>query len=599
MKYLKIGLFIGLLLSGITITAQENELTQGEIQKYKDDLGIELSETEINKIAEIVKPSGTLPQWRIDAENRIKQHRKADLVVQLLDGAGIPLTGVNLHINLRKNAFKFGGVVRAQDLTDADGKLAKAGSSTDNWKKLVTGLCNAVGAGNNFKPKLVNGHQYLPGFLNWTDSEGLDVRGHLLIWPGGGDLDDLDNPNAVPGTDYGKHLSQGWDDPLTQLPGYENVISYNVLGAVDTYKKSARTQADKDALEAVVDAEIKQWSGLWNVYEWDVINETNGNTLLMEIMGYDQMAEWFKIAAANVVNPNCKLLINEYQIVSATEDPNPPTWASYDTKKTTYMSRIDRIIADGGRVDRIGFQNRYKFGVPDPVTTYARLEEFAQKYQREMVGTEFEIVDSPTNNYSPYDFTEEERARITEQTLTTYYSHPLTTGLFNWTFMHENDEKALTYYNGTVKLNGLVWYYLHRIRYATNEQIVSDDNGNCSVNAFKGEYELTVEYKDKLYKKSIVLDSDSTIQFKLNNSTTGIQSPHLQDLNVYPNPVSENLFLAANKPMDKVEILDIFGRKVLTQKNTTQLNMAHFSSGVYFVKCVRGKQSVVTKIIKN
>jgi len=599
MKYLKIGLLIGLLICKIYLSAQHNTLTAEEIQQYKDDLGVELSENEINKIAEIVKPSGTIPQWRIDAESRIEQHRKADLVVQLVDDDGIPVPGVNLHVNLRKNAFKFGGVVRAQDLTDADGKLASAGSSPDDWKRLVTGLCNALGAGNNFKPKLVNGHQYLPDFLTWTQSESLDVRGHLLMWPGGGQLADLYDPNALSGTDYGNHLSRGQTDPLSLIEGYEDIISYNVLGAVDTYKSSARTQADKDALEAVVDAEIKQWAGLWNVYEWDVINETINNTLLMEIMGYNQMAEWFKIAAANVVNPDCKLLINEYQIVSATEDPNPPTWASYDTRKSKYMSRIDRVISDGGRLDRIGFQNRYKFGVPNPVNTYARLNEFALKYGREMVGTEFEVVDNPGSNYSPYDYSEEERARITEQTLTTYYSHPLTTGLFNWTFMHTNDEKALTYYDGTVKLNGLVWYYLHRIRYATNEQIVSDENGNCSVRAFKGEYELTIEYQDKLYKQSIVLDGDSTIQFKLSDSTTGIHSPVLQDLKVYPNPVNEKLVFASGTPIDKIEVMDIFGNKVLTQINTTQLNMAHLSSGIYILKCEMEKHSIIKKIVKN
>jgi hypothetical protein len=319
----------------------------------------------------------------------------------------------------------------------------------------------------------------------------------------------------------------------------------------------------------------------------------------MEILGYEQMAEWFKIAAANAANPECKLLINEYQIVSATEDPDPPTWASYTTKKTTYMSRIDKIIADGGRIDRIGFQNRYKFGVPDPVNTYARLEEFSNKYEREMVGTEFEIVDSPTNNYSPYDFTEEERAIITEQTLTTYYSHPRTTGLFNWTFMHENDEKALAFYDGTVKLNGLVWYYLHRIRYSTDEHIVSNDEGSCSLRAFKGEYDFTVEYEGKTYKRSLVLNGDTTIQFKLDNLATGIQSFPEMNMNVFPNPVGERLFLKADVPIEKVEIVDLFGKIVLAQTDVKQLNVSMLPSGVYFLRCLIGEQLAVKKIIKN
>jgi lysophospholipase L1-like esterase len=287
---------------------------------------------------------------------------------------------------------------------------------------------------------------------------------------------------------------------------------------VDAYKTSARQQADKDALEAVVDAEISQWAGLWDVYEWDVINETVGNTLLQEILGYDQMAEWFKLASANVVNPDCKLLINEFKIISAAEDPDAPSWQRYTTRRDTYMSRIDRILSDGGRIDRIGFQNRYNvLGVPSPETTFERLEEWAGKYGREMVGTEFEVVDNEV-----VDYTEEERARITEQTMTLYYSHPLTTGLFAWTFMDQTDEKALTYYDGTVKLNGLIWYYLHRIRYTTDETVTTNAAGEAAVNGFKGDYNVTVSYGGKDYPASISLTDDRTIEIPLEDVTAPV-----------------------------------------------------------------------------
>jgi GH35 family endo-1,4-beta-xylanase/lysophospholipase L1-like esterase len=530
-------------------------LTFEEISQIETDLGIILSPLEIELIGDIAKPDGPLPQWRVDAEARIAQHRMADLKIKVLDTNGRPIPGAEVQVTLQKNAFKFGGVVRAQDLTDSEGNLAAYGSTPETWTRLVTSLCNALGAGNNFKPKLTRGHQYLPGFLAWAKSEELDVRGHLLMWPGGGDVSDLDDPAAVPGVDYGNHLSRGNQDPLNEIPGYEDVISYDVLGAVNTYRDSDRLQADKDALEAVVDAEIAQWAGLWDVYEWDVINETVGNTLLQEILGYDQMAEWFKIAEANVVNPACKLLINEFKIISAAENPAAPSWQRYTTRRDTYMSRIDRIISEGGRIDQIGFQNRYNnVGVASPETTYARLEEWAGKYGLGMVGTEFEVVDNDV-----YDYDEEERARITEQTLTLYYSHPLTKGLFAWTFMDQVDEKALTYYDGTVKLNGLVWYFLHRIRYATDKTVTTNAAGEAAVHGFKGDYDVTVSYGGKDYPANFSLTDDDSLEIPLEDVTA---------------PVSY-----IDWPLDDPETLRVQGARYVNI-DSNGMNFHRFSKGI-------------------
>ncbi|NDV63186.1 hypothetical protein G0Q06_12040 [Puniceicoccales bacterium CK1056] len=509
-----------ILVSFSVLQVRAAPLTTEEIVQIETDLGITLSTAEKNDLAQIAKPDSPFPQWRIDAEARIEANRKAKLDVQVVDELGFPVQGAEVAVRLKKNAFKFGGVVQAQDLTDADGDLSSAGSTTADWERLVKGLFNALGTANNFKPKLAGLHEYLPGFLDWADANSLDVRGHLLIWPGSQGIEEMDTPGSIIGEDYGKHLSQGWPESLNSIPGYEGVVSYDVQQAVLTFKDSTRTQADKDAVEAVVDAEIGQWAGLWDVYEWDVINETLNNRLLMEIMGYDQMAEWFKIADANKVNPDCKLLINDYKIISAPEESGAPNFLKYSIRRDTYKSRIDQILADGGPLDRIGFQNRYTTGVPDPVTTYSRLEEWGNAYGFEMVGTEFEIVDRPLDNWYPYDFTELERAQITEETLTAYFSHPLATGLNAWTFMDNGDEqeKALAYYDGTVKLNGLVWYYLHRIRYNTDESFLADATGQGTVRGFKGDYEITVTHDGETQVFDYSLQGDDVLVLTVNST---------------------------------------------------------------------------------
>jgi len=483
-------------------SASGTALTLDEINQIETEFGITLSATQKEELAAVVKPDAPLPQWRIDAEARIELNRKANLAVQVVDSTGTPIPDAQVATKLTRNAFKFGGTFSAKDFA---GKTLPSSMTPATYKKRLLSMFNAVGLNNGFKPRLTGIHSYLPAVLDWAQENHLPIRGHLLMWPGGGDLADLDDPEAVSGVDYGKHLSRS---------STSSYAHYNVLGAVDIYKASARTQADKDALKAVVDAEVQEWAGRWGVYEWDVINETLGNHFLQDILGADQMAEWFKIAATNAVKPDCKLLINDYQIISAMSEERKPGW--YTGRRDRYMANIDQVIADGGRVDRIGFQSRIKQERRDPQIIYDRLKEWGDAYGREMVGTEFEIKNSNPGDWMEYIYTDEERAQITEEMMTQYYSHPLVTGLNAWNTIND-DIKALIDYTGTPTRNGLVWYYVHRIRYVTDAVGTTDAAGSATARAFKGDYDLTVTYNGKDYPATLTLSSNQTFVVMLDD----------------------------------------------------------------------------------
>ena len=497
-------------------------LTESEITQIETDLGISLSAQEIADLASIVKPQ-TEPAWRTAADARIEAHRKANLTVEVVDSVGNPVSGAAVRMALKKHDFKFGGVVTVMDLTDARNDLADAGSTTDDWKRIVTALFNSVGLNNGFKPRIVNQHEYIPGFLTWAAANDLDVRGHLLLWPGLGSVAAMDTPGAVPGFDYGRHLSTA---------STSDYASYNVLGAVETYKASARTQADKDALKAVVDAEVQEWVSRWDLYEWDVLNETLSNALLLEILGENQMAEWFNIAETHKVNPDAKLLINEFQLPSASFESG----SNYSSRRDAYFSRIDRVIADGGAIDGIGFQSRFKFLTDyDAATVYSRIDEFAQRYPGlEIVGTEFEIKDNyqfqSAELVEAYD--EETRARLTEEILHVYFSHEQVTGMNAWDIMNPQPDgtdnaytRSLCYYGDgaggvdgpIIKLNGLVWYYLHRIRYHSDVTESTEASGEATLSGFKGEQELIVSYNGTDYNSTVNLLADGTQQVVLND----------------------------------------------------------------------------------
>jgi hypothetical protein len=105
--------------------------------------------------------------------------------------------------------------------------------------------------------------------------------------------------------------------------------------------------------------------------------------------------------------------------------------------------------------------------------------------------------------------------------MTAYYSHPLVEGLFVWTYMRP-ELYSLCYPDGTIKLNGLVWYYMHRMRYNTESSQNTDTNGTVSLNAYKGLYDITVKVDGKTYETSITLDENETVSVPV--STDGVSA---------------------------------------------------------------------------
>jgi GH35 family endo-1,4-beta-xylanase len=478
-------------------SAYGGSLTAAEVAQIEAALGITLSNNDITQLSAIVYPANT-PSWRSDAYARIDAHRKAELDIRVVDQNGAPVEGAEVEVQLRSSSFKFGGILNLKDFTDEDSNLQ---ITTNKYRNLFLALFNSAGLDNGLKPKQrASNEALLPGFIAWAQSNNVPVRGHNLIWPG------------TPGNN---HLP----DELPDTPASYSVLSK--VAAVETALTNGSSQPVIDTLKSDLRSEINymigSWASKWPVYEWDVINEPISNYRVQELLGYPEMAEWFKVAETNAVDPSCRLLINDYQIISARSEALDP--GHYTSRKAGYMTNINHVIDNGGRLDRIGFQSRFKFERPDPAAIYSRLQDFGNAYGLEMAGTEFEVVDTdpPDSTFFPYNYTEQERAQITEEVLTTYFSHPLVSGLNAWTYM-KNVSNSMCYYDGTVKLNGLVWYYLHRIRYNTDAVLASGPDGRTGLRAFKGDYNINVRYKGRSYSSALVHTNNQQIVISLVSS---------------------------------------------------------------------------------
>ena len=86
-----------------------------------------------------------------------------------------------------------------------------------------------------------------------------------------------------------------------------------------------------------------------------------------------------------------------------------------------------------------------------------------------------------------------------------------------------------------------------------------------------------------------------------NDYCVSIQSNYETSFTVYPNPVQNKLTIETNCKESILSISDINGEEMMKQQvkeSKTQIDLSSLKNGVYFVKVINNKTSVVKKIIK-
>ncbi len=70
--------------------------------------------------------------------------------------------------------------------------------------------------------------------------------------------------------------------------------------------------------------------------------------------------------------------------------------------------------------------------------------------------------------------------------------------------------------------------------------------------------------------------------------------------NIYPNPVSDKLYIETEEEIEEVVVYDVYGRRQQTTDNGQKsIDVSELNNGVYFVKVVTENGEVVKRIIKN
>lgn len=287
----------------------------------------------------------------------------------------------------------------------------------------------------------------------WFRERGIRLRGHVLVWP---------SFHNSP-----KRLRDLKDDP----------------------------EALRAEIRAHVTEAATRMAG-W-LDEWDVINECNGNHEFMDILGQDEILEWFRLTQA--ADPAAKRYVTETVMLK--------TEPRVVAERQQHLELLDFLVAAGCPFDGIGGQGHFRAGSPtSPMDMLRDLDRMA-KYGKDLQLTEIDCGIPDTKDADQLQW----QADYLRDILTVGFSHPAVTSLLQWGFwegQHWIPGAALWRKDWSIKPNGQAYLDLITKTWWTDETCVADAAGRVTVRGFLGDYAITVTAGGKSQSSDVALPKE-------------------------------------------------------------------------------------------
>ncbi len=370
--------------------------------------------------------------WRVSAAKRIEAIRTTPLSVFVIGRDGNPIPGATVQIEQTRNAFQFGIEFSTRKVVDQkDPYLAVQ-------REKLTQLFNTLVLGDlKWQPRLGEwGREFDPAFtplaLKWAREHDLSVRGHVMIWPG---------------------TQKDWNN----LPKFIRDMKGN----------SPDPAAIHRLILSHIDEIAEGTAGF--IDEWDVMNEPRDNHALIDLCGYDAMAEWFKRARVRL--PGVRLAVNDYAILSQRADSK-----NHDI----YEHYITELLTRGAPLDTICMQGYFGMLMPTPERMLQTLDRFG-RFGPMIRVTEFHMKGDD----------EDLKCDFLRDILTVLYSHPKVDGFNTWLGM-----QSFVNPDGSLTRLGQAYSDLVLKQWHTRATLVSDEGGRVTVSGHLGRYRVVVTTPD-------------------------------------------------------------------------------------------------------
>lgn len=365
--------------------------------------------------------------WRAAARARINRIRKGNLMLRVSDAQGRRIEGASVEVKMTRHAFAFGSAIKGRTLTTD-------GPQRERNREEIKRLFNRVVFDNDLKWPQWEQPEWRDSMfrsLEWLDQNGIEVRGHSLMWP---------SWKFTP-----KDLQSLKDDP----PALRKRIHDHIRSIVPALRG--------------------------RLTDWDVINEPYTHHDVMDVLGDEIMVEVFRLAREN--DPKAGLFINDFGILSG---------GGNDTAhQAHYEKTIRRLLDQGAPLTGIGFQGHFGSVLTSPDKMLQILDRYA-RFGLPLQVTEFDV--DTTDEQLQADFT---RDILTVMFSHPSVDAFMMWGF--WESEHWKPRTAMFRKDWSIKPNGEAYENLVLKEWWTSETGLTGRNGDLQTRAFCGDYEITVE----------------------------------------------------------------------------------------------------------
>ncbi|HEX2730613.1 MAG TPA: endo-1,4-beta-xylanase [Polyangiaceae bacterium] len=382
--------------------------------------------------------------WRAEAQARIEKNRKADLQVVVKQG-GQPVPSAQVSVQQTSQAFNFGTCAPAELLLS--GREPKV-------NQLTAELFNTVTLENDLKWAPLAG-DWGGGFTieraqkasDWLREHNLRLRGHVLMWPGWGNL-----PAGI------KRHAKEPDWLKTEIAKHITDVAGQMRG---------------------------------RVIDWDVLNEPFTNHDLIDILGKDAMVEWFRLARQ--AEPNAHLYINDFAILSG--------GGGTTGHRDHYEATIQYLVDHHAELDGIAFQGHFGTALTSPDDLLKLLDRYG-KFGKHMAVTEYDLLVDDEQLAADYtrDF----------YTLLFSYPQVESIVMWGfWDKIHWKKNAPLYHTDWSPKPALAVYKQLVQHDWQTHEQGTTDAQGAYATRGFLGDYDVKVTAGGKTQSVHVSLKAGS------------------------------------------------------------------------------------------
>ncbi|MEM8948130.1 MAG: endo-1,4-beta-xylanase [Pseudomonadota bacterium] len=386
--------------------------------------------------------------WRETAENQIERYRKGDLTIEVTDADGQPVPDVEIHIQMFRHAFEFGAAIDAEKLvgTGADEGLTAA------YRKNLKEMFNTVafdGALNWAAWSDADSRRAIEDGLAWVRSLDLNLHGRGLV--------------STEGADFPANLADKRNDP----------------------------DAVREAVDAGITTIASDLDG--TVSAWDVVDRPRENHELLELLGWDELATWFRLARAAA--PDAALALNESDILAG-------------DRMAELATLLGNLIGDDVPIDRIGAKGQFGAQPPPIQVLSDRLDQLAS-FNLPLAVTGFDMA--TTDDQLQLDFTRD--------FLTLAFSHPSVEGFFFDRFWGDDETAAgveIYHADGTMTPIGKAYREFVLENWWTDIVALSNAEGTLTSRVFQGDYRVSARKDDLRAAATLSLGPDgATVSLEL------------------------------------------------------------------------------------